>query len=275
MAYCGNCGAEMPDNTRFCGRCGTPSQQITAASPATGTGQSQPPEAAWPTTQAESTAAAPQQPAFNPSRLRPGDLIAGGGSLLLLITLFLPWYSAHRSLATRTPAPADISHIESLAAAICGGNSTCLNNAPSISALHGGAGGWRVLILILAIITLGYLLVRAFLPSEPRLPVQHWQLVTGLTAVTALLALVALLANPLSALNGFRGHGIGWRRRDSRLDRGLGSRRGRCLAPHGSAASWPDARLGGHEARLTDRQPYTRSPPWQVATLRDQCWPVS
>lgn len=202
MAYCGNCGAEMPEDTRFCGECGTPSEQIAAPVPAAGTGQSQPAQAAWPTTQAGSTAAAPQQPSFNPSRLRTGDLIAGGGTLLLLITLFLPWYTAHRSPVTRTPVAADISHIESLAAAICGGSATCSNNAPSISALHGGAGGWRVLILILAIITLVYLLVRTFLPNEPRLPVQHWQLVTGLTAVTAFLALIALLANPLSALNG-------------------------------------------------------------------------
>jgi len=195
----------MPDDTRFCGRCGTPSQEVTAAGSAAATGQSQPAQAAWPTGQAESSAAGPQQLTFSLSRLRPGDLIAGGGSLLLLITLFLPWYSAHRSPATRTPSPADISHIESLVVAICGGNSACLNNnnAPSISALHGGAGGWRVLILILAIVTLVYLLVRAFLPSELRLPVQHWQLVTGLTAVTAVLALVALLANPFSALNGF------------------------------------------------------------------------
>jgi zinc-ribbon domain len=203
MAYCANCGAEMPDGIRFCGRCGTSSQQIAAAGPAASAGQSQPAQAAWPTSQTDRTAAAPQQPALNLRRLRPGDLIAGGGSLLLLITLFLPWYSAHQSPATRTPSPADVSHIESLALAICGGNSTCLNNAPSLSALHGGAGGWRILIAILAIITLVYLLVRAFLPTEPRLPVQHWQLVTALTAVTALLTLIALLANPLSALNGF------------------------------------------------------------------------
>ena len=119
--------------------------------------------------------------------------------------LFLPWYSAHNSKATRTPSQADITRLERLVTAICGGNSTCLNNKnpPNISALHSGAGGWRVLILILVIVTLGYLLVRAFLPSEPRLPVQHWQLVTGLTAVTALLVLIALLANPLSILNGF------------------------------------------------------------------------
>lgn len=225
MTFCGSCGAEMPDDTRFCGRCGTASQQaaaadaagspaaagdtsaardISAAGPTAVTGQSQSAQAAWPTTQAQSTAPARQQISFSLSRLRLGDLIAGGGSLLLLIALFLPWYSAHRSAVTRTPSTADIAHLESLVVAICGGNSTCLNNnnAPDISALHGGAGGWRVLILILAIVTIVYLLIRAFLPSEPRLPVQHWQLATGLTALTAVLTLIALLVNPLSALNG-------------------------------------------------------------------------
>jgi hypothetical protein len=137
------------------------------------------------------------------SRLRLGDLIAGGGSLLLLIALFLPWYTAHHSPATKTPSAADIAKITSLANAICGGISNCGNNDPSISALHSGAGGWRYLILILAIVTLVYVLVRAFLPSEPRLGVQHWQLVIGLTGMTALLALIALIANPLSILNGF------------------------------------------------------------------------
>jgi hypothetical protein len=235
VAYCGSCGTEMPEGTRFCGRCGSPSQQPAEAGPtaatgesqpaqaawppaATGqsqppqtswpagaTGQSQPPQAAWPAAQTQSTAASPRQVSFSLSRLRPGGLIAGGGSLLLLITLFLPWYSAHSSPVTRTPSPADIAHVESLVAAICGGSLSCRNsnNPPAISALHGGAGGWRLLILILAIVTIAYLLVRAFLPREPRLPVQHWQLATGLTSVTAVLVLVALLVNPLSALNGF------------------------------------------------------------------------
>ena len=202
MAYCANCGSEMSDDTRFCGRCGTPSQQVTAAGPAADTAQSQ---AAGPTAQAGRSGAAPQQLTFSMSRLRPGDLIAAGGSLLLLVTLFLPWYSAHESQATRTPSLAEVAHLESLAIAICGGKSACLNSSAksiSISALHGGAGGWRVLILILALITLAYLLVRAILPGELRLPVQHWQLVTGLMAVTALLAFIALLVNPLSAFNG-------------------------------------------------------------------------
>lgn len=154
----------------------------------------------------------PQMPAFlrqlkfDPSRLRPGDLIAGGGALLLLIALFLPWYSAHQSAVTRTPSVTDAAKLESLALAICGGRTACLNsNATtiSISALHGGAGGWRLLILLLALVTLAYLAVRAFLPQEPKLPVQHWQIVTGVTALMALLAILALLANPLSIFNGF------------------------------------------------------------------------
>ena len=177
-------------------------------------GASQPPQGAWQPAEANRGAARPR-PNFSLSKLRPGDLIAGGGSLLLLIALFLPWYTAHESPATRTPSLADVSRLESLAVAICGGRSACLNSSAksiSISALHGGAGGWRVLILILALVTLVYLLVRAFLPSEPRLPVQHWQIVTALTGVTAVLALIALLANPLSIFNGFgatAGLGIG------------------------------------------------------------------
>jgi hypothetical protein len=157
-------------------------------------------------------AAAPRQRTVNGSRLRPGDLIAAGGSLLVLITLFLPWYTAHQSQATRTPSLADISRLGALASAICGGRAACLSNAStiSISALHGGAGGWRILILILAIVTFAYLLVKVVLPDPSRLP--HWQLVTGLTTLTGILTLIALLANPLNAFNGLgatAGIGIG------------------------------------------------------------------
>ena len=40
-------------------------------------------------------------------RLRPGDLIAGTGSLLVLISLFLPWYSFAAS-AAHAPATAAV-----------------------------------------------------------------------------------------------------------------------------------------------------------------------
>lgn len=212
MNHCSNCGAEVPPDARFCGRCGTEYPVVGTAgygspqpAPAQSAAWTQPPQSSQrpAATGAGATGLALR---FNAGRLRPGDLIAGGGTFLLLITLFLPWYSAHQSPVTRTPTMVDAAKLESLAVAICGGRSACLNSnatSISISALHGGAGGWRLLIAILAIVTLAYLAVRAFLPEEPRLPVRHWELVTGLTGLAALLALIALLANPLSAFNGF------------------------------------------------------------------------
>jgi hypothetical protein len=131
-------------------------------------------------------------------RLHPGDLIAGIGSLLVLISLFFPWYSfaasaAHAS-ATATPGQ------QQLALAICADQpAVCSSTAPpqfSVTALGAGAGGWRFLILVVAIIAVLYVPSRA-LEGVARAFRYHWQVLVGLTAFQGLLVLIAFAANPL------------------------------------------------------------------------------
>ncbi|MDA8279752.1 MAG: zinc ribbon domain-containing protein [Actinomycetota bacterium] len=112
-------------------------------------------------------------------RLGVGDLVAGGALVVLFVSLFLPWYS--------------IGY---------GGVSA------STSAMGSGAGGWRVLVLVLALLTIGYLLVRTVL-STVRLPIPHWQFLTVLTVVVALLTLLAFLVKPGVDTTGLGTAGIG------------------------------------------------------------------
>jgi hypothetical protein len=131
-------------------------------------------------------------------RLQPGDLIAGIGSFLVLISLFFPWYSfaasAARASATATPAQ------QQLALAICGSQpAICSSSAPpqfSVGALGAGAGGWRFLILVVAIIAVLYVLART-LDGVAQAFRYHWQTLAGLTALQGILVLAAFLANPL------------------------------------------------------------------------------
>ena len=114
---------------------------------------------------------------FDLRRLRPGDMIAGIASFLVLISLFIPWYSfaaaAAQASAHATPAQ------QQLVLAICSDQPTvCPSDVPpqfSVSALGGGAGGWRFLILVVAIIVVLYVLNRA-LEAVARAVPYHWQM---------------------------------------------------------------------------------------------------
>jgi hypothetical protein len=135
-------------------------------------------------------------------RLRPGELIAGIASFLVLISLFFPWYSfaasAAQASATATPAQ------QQLMLAVCSGQpAVCSSAAPpqfSVSALSGVAGGWRFLILVVAIIAVLYVLSRTLEPAA-RAVRSHWQVLAGLTAFQGLLVLIAFFANPLGVLD--------------------------------------------------------------------------
>jgi hypothetical protein len=70
----------------------------------------------------------------------------------------------------------------------------------SVSALGGGAGGWRFLILVMAIIVLLYLLSRTLDVVAKAVP-SHWPMLVGLTAFQGLLVLIGFFANPLSILD--------------------------------------------------------------------------
>jgi hypothetical protein len=150
------------------------------------------------------TALPATRPSFNFGRLRPGDVIAGIASFLVFISLFFPWYSFAASAAQSgeqaTPAQ------QQLVLAICGDQPTVCSSdvAPhfSVTALGGGAGGWRWLILVVAIVAVLYVLSRTLEGTARAVP-YHWQALAGITAVQGLLVLIAFIANPLGILDSF------------------------------------------------------------------------
>lgn len=154
-----------------------------------------------PQSHAGTASLAETQAPFDFRRLRPGDMIAGIASFLLLISLFIPWYSfaAGAAQAGEQATPAQ----QQLVLAICGDQpAVCSSDVPpqfSVSALGGGAGGWRFLILVVAIIAVLSVLSRTLEPVARAFP-YHWQVLVGITAFQALLVLIAFAANPLGIL---------------------------------------------------------------------------
>jgi hypothetical protein len=136
-------------------------------------------------------------------RLRPGDTIAGIASFLVLISLFLPWYSFS---ATATNAADPTPAQQQLVLTLCNSQpSLCNSDAPpqvSIGALDTAAGGWRYLILVIAIIAVLYVLSRA-VEGVARAVTSHWQLLLGITVLQGVLVLVAFFANPLGILDDY------------------------------------------------------------------------
>jgi zinc-ribbon domain len=114
-------------------------------------------------------------------RLGIGDYVAMGASVLLFITLFLTWYSA--------TGEDDAGNVITV----------------STSAVGQYSGGFRFLILVMAIMILLYLFVRTMTPRGLRLPLPHWQVLTALLGVQFLLTLLAFLLKPDAG-----GVGVSW-----------------------------------------------------------------
>jgi hypothetical protein len=152
--------------------------------------------------QAGKASLAGTQPSFDFGRLRPGDLVVGIASFVVLISLFFPWYSfaASAAAASESATPAQ----QQLVLAVCADQpAVCSSSTPpqfSVSALGGVAGGWRFLILVVAIIAVLYVLSRT-LGGASQIAAYHWQVLIGLTAFQGLLVIIAFFANPLSILD--------------------------------------------------------------------------
>jgi len=165
--FCPSCGTALGQDSAYCPACGV---KLSAHAPSTGA-----PSPATPVT------------TIDPSRLGVGDAVAAVGTLVLLVTLFLPWYSLTLDLG-------------SLYSGIYAG---------SISALGDGAGGWRFLTLIVCLAILGYLFARTIWSPGRRLPLPHWQLLTVLCSINLLLAALMFLVKPLGG-SSFSGLSISW-----------------------------------------------------------------
>ncbi len=171
--FCGQCGTNNAPGTHFCGNCGA--------------GLAQAPPAPIPTpppVQGQVPAGYVAQPggygaprrtgsaSIDFRRLGTGDLVALGATILLLVSIFLTWYSAL--------AEDQFGDIVSLRENIFGQF----------------AGGFRILILVTCILIILYLFIRTMTPRGLRLPMPHWQVLTILTALQALLTVLAFFLKP-------------------------------------------------------------------------------
>lgn len=169
---CSQCGNNIAAGSAACPNCGA--QQPGDVSQ--GAGGSFPPAGAG-----GAPAAATAGPAFNfdAKRWTRDDRIVGGATLVFLIALFLPWFTA----------PSVTIGGETI-----GGGS-----------VNGLWHGYMFIGLILAIAILAYLVLRAGFEHLPfSLPLTDQQLLLAGTAITVVLALISFLTKPSGA-----GWGIG------------------------------------------------------------------
>ena len=215
--FCPQCGTNNPDGTHFCSNCGTglAGQQAPAGIAPPAAAQPPPPGNVDPAGAVPpGYAAAPGSYAPGPQqgqgfgsavgggyqmgapgapvhstvsvdfrRLGMGDLVAAGGTVLLFISLFLSWYSA-----TGQDIDGNIITISS-------------------SALGQYAGGFRFLVLVLAIVVVLYLLARTFAPRGFRLPLPHWQILLVVVGLQFLLTILTFFIKPSA---GPGGPGVSW-----------------------------------------------------------------
>ena len=161
---CSQCGNDVAAGSAVCPSCG--------AQLASNVGQpaSAPAGARFARSAAPGAAAAP---AFNfdLKRLTRNDQIVGGATVVLLISLFLPWFVASDAFITVS--------------------------------VNGLWHGWEYLTLIIALVLLAYLVMRAGFAQLPfSLPLRHEQLLLAGPGINLLLVVIGFLIRP--------GAGVGW-----------------------------------------------------------------
>src|ERR1022692_186421 len=115
--------------------------------------------------------------AVDAKRLSRDDRVVGGATVLLLISLFLPWYTVSAPSATI--------------------NGVTVSGAGSISANAFDGHGWVWIVFILSLAVLAYLVMQAGFETAPvRLPFSPVQTLLGLTGINLLLVLIAFLVKP-------------------------------------------------------------------------------
>ena len=172
--FCTQCGSDVPDGAIACPGCGT---RLTTQGPVRPAQSASSAGTAGPAASPAGTASHAGQvtgPAFrfDPNRWTAGDRITGISTVLLLVSLFLPWYGV-----------------------------SFLGISAQADGLTGH--GYLYIVLLLCLAILGYLGLRAGSEELPaRLPLAHEQRLLGATGVNAALVLLAFLIRP---------EGTGWR----------------------------------------------------------------
>jgi hypothetical protein len=116
---------------------------------------------------------------FDGTKWSRNDRITGIATLVLFISLFLPWFGVSVSF-----------------------HGIGLGNYEADGLT---AHGYLYIVLILALVLIGYLVVRAGMAElTDKVPVGHELLILGITAVNAVLVILAFLFKP-------GGSGVGWR----------------------------------------------------------------
>lgn len=166
MMHCTQCGSQVSEESAFCGKCGSPAaapEPVAAARPAGANAPASHPGGGL-------------QYSFDARRWTLNDRIAGAATLLVLIALFLPWFSAS-----------------------LGGSLGSLGVTANLTETASGttAHGWLWLVFVIGLVVLLYLLVIAGYQSLPvRLPLKHEQLLAIVTGINFLLILLAFLFKP-------------------------------------------------------------------------------
>ena len=166
--FCTECGSDVPDGAIACPGCGT---RLTIQDPVRPAQSASPAGTAGPAASPAGTASHAGQvtgPAFrfDPNRWTAGDRITGISTVLLLVSLFLPWYGV-----------------------------SFLGISAQADGLTGH--GYLYIVLLLCLAILGYLGLRAGSEELPaRLPLAHEQRLLAATGVNAALVLLAFLIKP-------------------------------------------------------------------------------
>ena len=170
---CFQCGGDVAESATACANCGT-QIPVSAALGAGSRGFASGATASAP------TVSRTQAFSFDAARWTRTDRIAGAATLVLLISLFLPWFSVSAAF----------------------GNFSTSSSADALS-----AHGYLFLVLILALAMVAYLVLCASMREMPALPLTHDQLLAAGAAVNLLLVLIAVVFKPASGSSLVK---VGW-----------------------------------------------------------------
>jgi hypothetical protein len=161
---CPNCQTVAAEGTASCPGCGN---VLPSAGPATTSTTSTPPPVGG------ATSPRPQIK-FDLAAISQVDRLVGGGTLVLFISLFLPWFKVSFSFGSASASGLTVH-------------------------------GFLYITLILSLFVIGFVVAETLglwtLPAES--PVSRDQVLLGATAINFILVLIAFLDKP-------GGHGVGW-----------------------------------------------------------------